>query len=60
MYDSGRLVIHDLDRTTKSCLWWRSVENSVCKPRCPSKIFKFVQQRDNQFLSKDPHMELVE
>ena len=27
MYDSGRLVIHDLDQTSKS------VENSVCKPK---------------------------
>ena len=33
MYDSGRLIIHDLDKTCKSCLCWRSVENGVCKPK---------------------------
>ena len=54
MYDSGKFVIHALDETPKKVISAdKSIENSVCKPRCLGKLLKFVHPRDFQFLSQD-------
>ena len=42
MYESGRLINHDLDRTPKWYLCWWSIENTVCKPRCPTKLVNYT------------------
>ena len=68
IYDGGRLVICDLDRTPKTSFRRRSVENSVCKPRmsinntvllrCNNSLIFLVQLytiKHSQLLSQDFH-----
>ena len=55
IYDSSRPVIHDLDQTPEVVCADTKLKTPNANHKRPSKLFKFIQPRDSQFLSQDSH-----